>query len=571
VRVLLEAGANATIKTENNGELPLHVAAESGDEEAVRLLLDPNVNIKAARDVVDATTDKGETALHLAARGGHDEVVGILLAAHSDVNARTNDDETPLQLANREFKEGYSKTIRILSGALNPRSRRDMLLDMYGEEDPEDFAAVVEHFDWTGLDRPDVEEQGKIIKIIARKEEHTSAHDVLRRRAYKRAKTDPLPPEWEAEEMTALQLAAYLGDHLIVWWLLYDNWTKAMKGDCDRAIKIAKYCKARLSSHETSINTRAASPNASSYRLDSKDKLKVNRVADVEILNPSNEADKTFTAEKQPNTSQALEHEGRPKSDLAHSAQSAKPSSKKIDQGNEERPSKSNQERIKEYKTRALDYSETVDTLQDPPIDYSFVRGWSKTDDLKTKTDDTIRPLAEQFEATIVDFYRPKKGVNTRGDGRVDFLRRTRSVWDIIYAQQAEQKRVKPVEKEKEPKPNISGNLVDEPNVYGPGRIMEDARSEARKYRANSNIAKQRVYNEDDLQFRWLHLPANNVSERICGLRGIQTDIKVAGMDDCENCKSFIKDGNTDIPYSGLNEKDIPGQKEGAGGIQSSG
>jgi hypothetical protein len=97
----------------------------------------------------------------------------------------------------------------------------------------------------------------------------------------------------------------------------------------------------------------------------------------------------------------------------------------------------------------------------------------------------------------------------------LDFLRRTRSVWDIVYG---EPKRPDPAEKEaksadrKETTVASTDKLLEEAHIYGPRKIMEAARNKLGKTGSNSMFAKQKVYTEKDLQFRWIHLPANNVS-----------------------------------------------------------
>jgi len=151
------------------------------------------------------------------------------------------------------------------------------------------------------------------------------------------------------------------------------------------------------------------------------------------------------------------------------------------------------------------DYARIIDTLRDPPDgDFALIRAWSETDDLyrtplpeETKQ---LQPLAKQFDATIVDFYRLK---DAHGDTRVNFLRRTRSVRDVVYD-----------EPKKKSSDERKGGNADESDNCGPNKIMEDARSKAQETTGlNPWGAKQNVYSDEALQFRWLHLPANNVSK----------------------------------------------------------
>jgi ankyrin repeat protein len=83
LRVLLEAGADATLTVLENGETPLMFAARSGNTEAVTVLLD-------AGSAIDAKDDyRGATPLLWAAEQDHADVVQLLLERGANVNARS--------------------------------------------------------------------------------------------------------------------------------------------------------------------------------------------------------------------------------------------------------------------------------------------------------------------------------------------------------------------------------------------------------------------------------------------------------------------------------------------------
>lgn len=75
------------------GETPLHMAAKNGCTEALKLLLNHNVDI-------EARANNGMTPLHLAVwyclRADDCSVVETLLQNHADVNAKDNEGMTPL-------------------------------------------------------------------------------------------------------------------------------------------------------------------------------------------------------------------------------------------------------------------------------------------------------------------------------------------------------------------------------------------------------------------------------------------------------------------------------------------
>ena len=71
---------------------PLHSAAEAGDLDSVNHFLAVHMATINAKNAAD----NGHTPLHYAASRGHVSIVSTLIAAGADVNARDNDDETPL-------------------------------------------------------------------------------------------------------------------------------------------------------------------------------------------------------------------------------------------------------------------------------------------------------------------------------------------------------------------------------------------------------------------------------------------------------------------------------------------
>ena len=67
----------------------LHIAAEEGNLEGIRLLL-------GAEADVDACDKNGWTPLHCASYQGHEEAVTLLLSASADCTMTTNDHNTAL-------------------------------------------------------------------------------------------------------------------------------------------------------------------------------------------------------------------------------------------------------------------------------------------------------------------------------------------------------------------------------------------------------------------------------------------------------------------------------------------
>ena len=86
------------------GATPLHVAAERGHDDVVRLLLE-------AGATVDSRRIEGLTPLHLAAGVGRFATVRRLLAAGADPNSRESGGWTPLH---RAASQGHDNVVRLL-------------------------------------------------------------------------------------------------------------------------------------------------------------------------------------------------------------------------------------------------------------------------------------------------------------------------------------------------------------------------------------------------------------------------------------------------------------------------
>ena len=454
--------------TDANKQTALHLATERDNLDAVKVL----VKEHALLDIADLD---GHTPLHLCAREGYDDVVKGLLEAKpsASVNARTKMDETALQLAGRGQEDGHFKAIKLLSGALPPQSRKKALLNFCGLEEYDALTRLLLHLNWEGLE-PE-EENIKTRANMIWNAAHPDFHDILRQALIVKAKAalqaDLSQPDmpltsFNIEELGALQWAAYLGDYLIVWWLLCTfRRGKELEDDRAQAFNIASWCKKQLVKQDHEKNDERNVPGDSrTMRRMSKENpgLDPRKAKSLSVHLPAH-SDDGFLA-----------------------------------------PLGQGQLGLQQFDTSASGYDDIIDLLRDN-VDPPLLPGWSETDNLFPKpTVDEIsklRPLTEQFDANIVDFYRKK-------DSRLNFLRRTRSVWEVVYAEGPK------VNSTKKSGPNATPASQDSPN-YGPSKIMNYARSKIREIGSSPGSVKQTAYTENDLQFRWIHLPANNVRLKI--------------------------------------------------------
>ncbi|KAL3742758.1 hypothetical protein ACJRO7_018126 [Eucalyptus globulus] len=113
----------------NNGDTPLHVAAEVGSYEVVRVFIDlakslhwdiENEQVDTYKELLRKQNMHKNMALHLAVRGHHDLVVELLIEQDSQlcdiINAA---DESPLYLA---AEQGLSRTTELILGASSSSS-----------------------------------------------------------------------------------------------------------------------------------------------------------------------------------------------------------------------------------------------------------------------------------------------------------------------------------------------------------------------------------------------------------------------------------------------------------------
>ena len=106
VKLLLDAGMNTNVVDECH-MTPLHRAVVNEDILSVELLTfsDPE------KTALDIKSNAGRTALHIAAEKGNNDIVKLLLSAGANIDAQCKADFTPLHTA---VKHGHTETVKLL-------------------------------------------------------------------------------------------------------------------------------------------------------------------------------------------------------------------------------------------------------------------------------------------------------------------------------------------------------------------------------------------------------------------------------------------------------------------------
>jgi len=103
---LISAGADVKARTKWD-ETPLHIAADRGNVEIAKVLLEHGADINVRNN------KRGDTPLHRAVAKGNVEMVKFLLKQGADVHARNRYDDPPIQIA-IEDEERNAEMIQFL-------------------------------------------------------------------------------------------------------------------------------------------------------------------------------------------------------------------------------------------------------------------------------------------------------------------------------------------------------------------------------------------------------------------------------------------------------------------------
>jgi hypothetical protein len=141
-------------------------------------------------------------------------------------------------------------------------------------------------------------------------------------------------------------------------------------------------------------------------------------------------------------------------------------------------------------------YSRTQSVLQNPLVVHAHSDSAALFRNPTLKAGSKEELTCQELHATIVDFYKPDMGVH--------FLRRSPSVYDIIYKDKDSPGMI--MSKARRNLKELVVNLM-----INPTKKQESDNGLDVGLESDSNEEYSRAY-DSTVQFRWIHLPANNVS-----------------------------------------------------------
>ena len=109
-RVPVSASGLCVDERDSAGETSLILAAECGDVDTLRILLDAGAD-------PDASSRSGWTALHGAAEHGSVPIIKMLAAAGGDVSAQAKSGKTPLDIARQYARPEAAQALEALGAA----------------------------------------------------------------------------------------------------------------------------------------------------------------------------------------------------------------------------------------------------------------------------------------------------------------------------------------------------------------------------------------------------------------------------------------------------------------------
>lgn len=441
----------------NEGRTPLSVASELGYCEIARKLVHHGTH--GAR--VDTASDKGWTALHYASYYGHTDVVQLLMDNKAALDSRSHDGCTALHLASQQ---GYVEVVKTL--LRDPRTSVKLLNAQDNKDSTALHMAVFHNGKTTKLDYEDRVVPELYHELVPM---HTDVVNILLNLGADASKTN-------AAGHTALFLAVGNLD-IDMLRLLLENMATADFGKTNDEYQVLAWTAENCDAHDIFVLL------ARKGRYMGRKEIFGDRETSalcwaachadstlVRILLCSLASSSKSKAEKERKSAEEEVLKFLKSADAQDRGAKSKGTnaSKRIDQRAKKEGDRLLSNRLPEIPSKREQYEPVLDLLRNPPPVRTTV---SQTCEMpKPSTKFSLK----NFDAAIVDFY--------AGNGLSGFLHRARQVEEIIYDPE-----------------------------HGPKSVMKAAQEKAQELYLDNG--KDNVFSSDNFKFRWIHLPANNVSD----------------------------------------------------------
>ncbi|KAI1775281.1 hypothetical protein F4818DRAFT_441378 [Hypoxylon cercidicola] len=269
---LLKSGADA-LATDDDGDMPFHIAADYGYTEMVERFLEE----ENRSDLLNACAKWGMTALHRAAYAGNEIIIQVLLGAGAEVDVKDQDGWTPLMAAT---KGGHLTSMRTLldekkygQANIQDNERQTPFLVAFEDGNSEGVDILLGHMPDEMKCDPDVYQrlllyevstphdgmlkcQKSIIDTLMKKQETFDEALLWAAAKYERhgiaKKLLIRDPDLKTNELNVIELASQQKNPDVLWWLIA---TSPRTGENTEIIKsaLSKVAQAK----ETEAKTKA--------------------------------------------------------------------------------------------------------------------------------------------------------------------------------------------------------------------------------------------------------------------------------------------------------------------------
>jgi ankyrin repeat protein len=378
----------------------LHVACYLSLYDVVELLLKyaASIDPKDWR-MIDIQDSEKKTALHIAVNNLDSNIVELLLKYNPKTNLTDSGEETALQLAAWKVKPEHIQIFTAIAKKTEEHLCKRALVLAAGRKGS-NWVAIENALDslkWTNLGKEDVHDAVRWVWEAAKETDENKLIKMLRQKATHGGKLEKKYGDWE--QWHALQWAAYLGNYVVVWWLLKSSASDANAAKCRKeAMHVAQ-------KRRTELRKERSGPG----EMNETDP-KGGGQGEAQTCEEDKDTTNSFEKRREKDSKKVTEKPPLVKSTAELGPKAAKDEMNKADPKG----------KWHDEKEENLDL--TIDMLKDPPLQRDLLT-------LPYRDDPYELPSSKKekigVDAAIMDFFKVEEGVA--------FLRRSRDVSEVIY------------------------------------------------------------------------------------------------------------------------------------------